>query len=275
MPLTAEAAASSRLNGRIAFLLTTLGSGAGALLRALGALPQLYVVPVPSHLFAQGLQHVLEHRVLDEERNGLYNLADTDEVLLAARLLGDSLLAAPDDGRRVIEYSPEHIAITAPIRELYPDAVLIHLVRDGREVAMRLSSPAHGMAPRFAAQLWLEDQRTMSALVDQPTYCCVRWEDLVGDPRATLGVIASRLGLDVATTDVATAAATLPPGVPSRFHGRAAAMVELGGGDVLARYGYAARALPGAERLGAWAELAAAGTTGATRRLLLGGWRRS
>ena len=113
MPLTAEATLLSPLSGRMAFLLTTLGSGAGALLRALGALPEAHVVPAPSHLFAQGLGRILEHRSLDDAQNGLDHLAAPDEVLLAARLLGDSLLGAPDDARRVIEYSPEHIAIAA------------------------------------------------------------------------------------------------------------------------------------------------------------------
>jgi hypothetical protein len=242
----------------MAFLVTTIGSGAGALLRALGSLPEVHVVPVPSHLFAQGLDHILDHVVLDDHDNGLHHLADPADVLLAARLLGDSLLGAPDDARMVVEFSPEHIAITEPICELYPDAILIHLVRDGREVAMRLSSPRDGMAPRVAAQRWLEDQQTMMGLATLPSYCCVRWEDLVADPLGTMGGLADRLGLDAGAADLAVAAATLPPPVRPRLHGRAAAIVDIVGAELLARYGYASRRVPATEQLLAWAEMARA-----------------
>jgi len=114
----------------------------------------------------------------------------------------------------------------------------------------------------------------MLAMATLPNYCCVRWEGLLSDPHEALAAVADWLGLDVDAAAVATAAATLPPPAQLRLHGRAAAIVDVVGGQLLASYGYAPRSLPRAERLSAWAELARAGAGGAAERIA-GRWRRS
>lgn len=111
-------------------------------------------------------------------------------------------------GRRVgkvrpdvwIDHTPDNILSTQPLFDLYPDAKVIHMVRDGRAVAasvMKLDwgpntvdtaarwwiqSLAHG----FAAELGHAGERVMR----------VRYEDLVQNPAGTLQTLCTFLEID-------------------------------------------------------------------------------
>lgn len=82
---------------------------------------------------------------------------------------------------------------------IWPDARFVHLVRDGRDVA--LSTIAMGWAGNVwtacehwaaAEQLW----KRVAATLPADRWIDVRYEDLVRDPRATLERICAFIGID-------------------------------------------------------------------------------
>ena len=80
----------------------------------------------------------------------------------------------------------------------FPDARLLHLVRDPRDVAVSsrdsVFNPSH---PYFVARLWTEQQELAHALAGRlgaDTMLRVRYEDLIADPEASVRAICAFLG---------------------------------------------------------------------------------
>jgi hypothetical protein len=96
------------------------------------------------------------------------------------------------------EKSPEHQRRLGRIRQLFPDARMVLLYRDGRDVALsltRLPWMSSDLYVNFA--LWLHYYRLqVRAQKDAPgNLCCVRYEDLVAKPQSELSRILDFLGL--------------------------------------------------------------------------------
>ncbi|MBV8984872.1 MAG: sulfotransferase [Acidimicrobiia bacterium] len=266
-------AESSALHGRAVFVLATPGSGAELLLRALDLLPRVATVPVPTHLFTQGLGRILDHWVHDDHKQGLWKLGTAQDVLLATRLLGDTALDAvrvANGADVVVEYSPEHATAVDDIIALYPDAHLLHLVRDGRQVAAHLTTSAWKLGAREAARRWVDDQRAVLELGDRPNLHILRFEDLVAAPAIVFGELSDRFGLEADPAAIAAAASVLGDGerrVPASRGTRAGTIVEIVGPDLLLHYGYDATAADSSLRVAAWGDLLAAGAAGVGKRL--------
>ena len=258
-----EGAAASSLNGRVVFLLASRDTGAERLSAALDHIPG-FAAAVPTHLFSTGVEEVLDHWVVSTLANapvGYFGMVEAQELLLAARLLADAPLAAVRAARnadRVVEYSPDHISQASTIAALYPDAHLVHVVRDGRQVAARLASPAHpnrhrvgggphgrparqlrGWRARDAARRWCDDQRAVLA-VRHPNLHVVRIEDVLDDPSSTLSWLSTEIGVAPTSEGLESAVAAFGARErpPEPRAARPAAMVELLGADLLAHYGY-------------------------------------
>ena len=269
--LEPELAAQSPLDGRALFLLATPDSGAERLLRALACFPGVAAAPVPTHVFSQGVGRVLEHWRLDEGPQALSGLASEQELLLASRLLADAPLVArleATGGERVVEYSPDHISHADEIAGLYPDACLIHVVRDGRQVAARLSSPAHGWPARHAARRWIDDQRAVQA-IEHPNLYVVRIEDLLRDPARLLAALVPHLGLDPAPDSLELAAAAVGAArpLPTVREGRAGAVVEIVGSDLLHHFDYQSRNGKAPQYVAAWGDMLWSGSSAFGRRV--------
>ena len=269
--LDPDSATASTLHGRAIFLLASPATGAERLLAALGCFPSVAAAPVPTHMFSVGIHRILEHWWIENGPQALSGLTTNQEFLLNVRLLADEPLAAyraSSGAERVVEYSADHPAHADEIAGLYPDGHLIHVVRDGRQVATRLASPMWGWAPRYAAKRWIDDQKSILEAEDHPLLV-VRIEDLVREPREVLAALAPHLDLE-APPDVleraaeAVGAARHLPEIPP---GRAAAIVEIVGSDLLRRYDYDGRRAPAAQWAGGWGEMMASGSVGVGRRI--------
>jgi Sulfotransferase family len=94
--------------------------------------------------------------------------------------------------------TPPYIAIVPQLATLYPSARFIHLIRDGRDVAVSfIDAGFHGRAYHGARFEWTRAVRLGEAwrrvmLADR--FIEVRYEDLVRDPEAALRRICACLG---------------------------------------------------------------------------------
>lgn len=97
------------------------------------------------------------------------------------------------------EKSPRHLLVLARIRELIPDARIILVYRDGRDVALSLSRVPWAPDDLYLnfrtwlrydrRQQWAERQRGINLL-------CVKYEDFVSAPEPHLRRVASFLEID-------------------------------------------------------------------------------
>lgn len=285
--LPEDRAAESPLSGRVVFLVATPETGAERLLRGLAALPGVVAPPVPTHVFSQGLGEVLDHWVSGAEMINrfvrrqpddgtlmgfrmLSGLTDPETFLSHARTLGDALLLpgfGESDGM-LVEYSPFHINNVADIVTLYPDSHIVHVVRDGRQVAARLASPLYMEEnPGEAARRWIDEQHAVDEIAHHPMLSAVRIEGLDADPTTALALLAEAFGIDAGDDDIERAIAAMgdpPPVVPS---GAAGAIVDIAGADLLAKYGYGPEQRDTSTRLAAWAHLSSSAAGSFARRI--------
>ena len=138
----------------------------------------------------------------------MFQLSGLDKDWIRARVVaeckngGDFLrIVMGEVGRkqgveRWAECTPDHLLYIARIKQTIPDALIVHIVRDGRDVALSLDKqkwirPLPGDAGRHlevAALYWewivqrgREEGRKLGA-----DYCEVSFEELVGDPARVL-----------------------------------------------------------------------------------------
>src|SRR5215213_10105077 len=191
---------------------------------------------------------------------------------------GWHLATAAAQGERedaLVFFAEKHFPDAYPrlMRELYPDARELFLVRDFRDMvaSMRAYNARKGFGDfgRETAQSdadWLADlRRGVVALRDAwrergDTMSLVRYEDLVRDPDATLPPLLASLGLDTAPETVSRLIAAAAPDAPElRGHATACSpdasigrwqrdlppellvAIEETFGDFLEEFGYASR----------------------------------
>lgn len=108
---------------------------------------------------------------------------------------------------RWAENTPEHILYLREIKALIPDAVFIHIVRDGRDVALSLdklgwlpSLPWDRGSGRTACGVyweWMVENGRKAGRSLGSDYMEVRYEDLLQHPHATLGSIGQFIDHDL------------------------------------------------------------------------------
>ncbi len=90
------------------------------------------------------------------------------------------------------------IHFTDEILREEPGAQFIHLVRDGRDVAVSAKdSVFNRFHPHYVSLLWSEEQRLASSLgsrLPKTQFMTLRYEDLISDPEASARRVASFLG---------------------------------------------------------------------------------
>ena len=118
--------------------------------------------------------------------------------------------AASQGHTRWGDKTPEYCRHLPVIRELFPDAHFLHVVRDGRDVAQSIFKTGFGPKNAYEAALdWkrtISDIRAFGAQVAPGAFLEIRYEDLLADPVGTMGRVADGLGI-VNHTDVIVAAA--------------------------------------------------------------------
>lgn len=97
--------------------------------------------------------------------------------------------------------TPKYMRHLELLEELFPDALYVHLIRDGRDAALSfLQMPegtftrtwAHPTTPEQFACLWrkeVRDARSLGRRMGASRYHEVRYEDLVAEPEATVRAI--------------------------------------------------------------------------------------
>ena len=134
--------------------------------------------------------------------SGLNAIQIRDKVLAQCRNGGDFLriimeeIARLQGVRRWADCTPEHLLHLPRIKETIPDALIIHIIRDGRDVALstdklgyikrapwdrKPSVMAAGLYWEWMVRKGREDGRTLG-----DDYIEVRFEELVSEPRTTL-----------------------------------------------------------------------------------------
>ena len=192
--------AESPLQGRMVFNVGARRSGTFWLQRVVTAHPLIAAVPSETHLFSLGLAPLMErfhHGAIGSAEVGKV-YADRAQLVAALRTLCDGVFAPylTDGAQLLAERSPLHVEHVDLIGEVYPDARIIHIIRDGRDVARSLLAQSWG--PRSmteAAQEWRAGIERARAGAPPDHYREVRYEDLHADPATHLAALYEWLGL--------------------------------------------------------------------------------
>ncbi|MES2939811.1 MAG: sulfotransferase [Pseudomonadota bacterium] len=113
---------------------------------------------------------------------------------------GVALLSARNGGRRFVEKTPQHVLHLQFILAHFPNAKVIHAVRDGRDCYC--SSKAHRGIPqntsaRRFARYWRRCIRAAIPYEQHDRVFTVQYEQFVGNPRRCLREIMDFLGMDM------------------------------------------------------------------------------
>ena len=109
--------------------------------------------------------------------------------------------------KRWAAWSPENTFYMAKIKKEIPDALFIHILRDGRDVATVLDKKAwvkpfpwdrkNSLLAAGAYWSWMVRAGIRGGQTVWPDYMEVRYEDLIGQPRETLARIGGFIGHDL------------------------------------------------------------------------------
>ena len=196
---------SSPLRERMIFLVGARRSGTNWLQRVLGAHPDVALIPAETYLFSRGIAPLRErfrHGLRGSTTTG-FIFMERDDLLDALRDFCDRALlpfleAAPG-ASRLVERTPEHATCVDVIGDVYPDAHVIHIVRDGRDVARSLLSQTWASAPKTiedAAEEWRSAVESADrAGRNLERYRTVSYEELLADPFPRVTDLYTWLGL--------------------------------------------------------------------------------
>ncbi|HEY8544424.1 MAG TPA: sulfotransferase [Acidimicrobiales bacterium] len=110
-----------------------------------------------------------------------------------------TLWAAAHDKPRVADKTPDHVLRIGAITALFPDARVVHVVRDGRDVAASFLELGWVDSIEKAALHWRHrvlTGRQAGALLPSSRYHELRYEDLVERPEPTLKGMCAALDLE-------------------------------------------------------------------------------
>lgn len=195
----------SPLLDRMVFLVGAQRSGTNWLQRMLSTHPDIVTLPSETQLFTAGINVLAErvqHGAVGSPSTATVYM-DRDEFLDATRAFCDAAFGGVADrldpqARRVLERSPNHVERLDLIGEVYPDAWVVHLVRDGRDVARSLVSQQWGpQTVPAAAELWARSVRSARASAGRlARYREVQYERLLADPATGLAALFEFLDVD-------------------------------------------------------------------------------
>jgi hypothetical protein len=118
-----------------------------------------------------------------------------DDAARTSAVLADLRRKALAAGRTLlVEKTPRHVRRLDRLRQFEPEARLILMTRDGRDVA---ASIGKRLAGDFQAGVdrWIEDNNYLLAEAANPLAYLLRYEDLIADPRREVSALCEFLGL--------------------------------------------------------------------------------
>ena len=133
----------------------------------------------------------------EEVRRGLGDLGPTT---MSAALLGTYRLYAAKVGKSIPgDKTPEHVQLIPQLAAIFPNAVFIHVIRDGRNVALAtLDAPWGPKSVPESARYWrrrVNVGRRRGSALGSGRYMEVHYEDLLADPEAELRRVCKFLGV--------------------------------------------------------------------------------
>ena len=109
--------------------------------------------------------------------------------------------------QRWADYDPDNIMYMATIKREVPDALFVHVVRDGRDVALSMKKQHEGDRLWWARERalyawallwqWTVQKGRLGGTMFPADYLEVRYEDLVRDPETTLHAVGEFLDHDL------------------------------------------------------------------------------
>ncbi|MCU1459979.1 MAG: sulfotransferase family protein [Acidimicrobiales bacterium] len=177
----------------LVFVVGARRSGTNFLQRVLASHPLVVAVPSESYLFSHGLAPLVErfhHGAVSSLVTGAVYI-DRRQLIAAVRTFADGIftgLAAGIDpsATTIVERTPDHVRHLDLIGEVYPDAPVLHIIRDGRDVVRSLLGQTWGPeSAGDAVDEWrsaVEAGRASAAGLAR--YREVRYEALLHDPVA-------------------------------------------------------------------------------------------
>ena len=98
------------------------------------------------------------------------------------------------------EKSPGHVFYWKEIKQTYPNAKVVHIIRDGRDVASSIINARMGPKTYFAAaKMWcdyLDGVAEIKQDCSEEDYIEIRYEDLLSEPEENLQKICTTLGVE-------------------------------------------------------------------------------
>jgi hypothetical protein len=138
----------------------------------------------------------IENKILDECRSG----GDFLSIIM-------DQIARNQNVTRWAENTPEHVLHLATVKKEIPDALIIHIIRDGRDVALSMEKQGwvqpfpwdRGRRLQVAALYWewLLDKGMAYGKSLKREYMEVHYEELVGHPKETLEEIGRFIDQDL------------------------------------------------------------------------------
>jgi Sulfotransferase family len=205
------------------------GRSGTTLVRAMGDGHPELAVPPESHFVVPMAQHRRSDRPLDVSAflDQLYSydsfrLWDLDRVVLEKALADPPPADYPDAVRAVFrayahergkpryaDKTPGYVLHIAALTRLFPEAVFVHVVRDGRDVASSFRELGWADSVEQAALHWrlrVRRGRRAGRALAHGRYHELRYEDLVGDPEGQLRQLCVAIELPFSTAMVDSAA---------------------------------------------------------------------
>jgi hypothetical protein len=186
------------------FLVGARRSGTNWLFQLLTKHPAIVGIPAETYLIALGLAPLAErfhHGSPTSHQTGTMYM-DRDAMhdafrAFADKAFGDLAMRLDPSASRILERTPWNANHLGLIGAMYPDAWVIHIIRDGRDVASSLVSQTWGPATMAeAAAEWASAVRDARA-APPPRYRELRYESLMHDPVTEMAELFSWLDLPV------------------------------------------------------------------------------
>jgi len=161
-----------------------------------------------------------KRRLLEAWYNSrLYALSGLDKHEIAAKVMGEcgnggdflriimSEMARKQGVERWADTTPEHLLHLHRIKETIPEALVIHIIRDGRDVALSTDRqgyihplPWERKPPKMVAGLyweWMVNKGRRDGRDLGEDYTEVHFEQLIGQPQETLARLGEFIGQDL------------------------------------------------------------------------------
>lgn len=200
---TVSIAAAAPGASRTIFLIGAPRCGVETVLRGLGAAECCQIVLAPG-LFGAGIRPLLDSYQAPP-MPGLNRLTTLAQLAVATRRLADDIVAAlagrscsPDNGlRQIALYGSDLVYNVDAIRMLFPDAAIIHVVRNISSILrgtdLTLSRTAIS-AYQVCAE-WRSIQRSVHGAPPWPMQFTMQFESLTMDPDAAASALRQRAGI--------------------------------------------------------------------------------